>query len=85
MCDKVSPHRMLLVLSAMGVGAVSAWSISGRRLSARNVGMTVVALAVLAAEAKIICGDISVGIMALVMASTFVLRLVVRALLEARS
>jgi hypothetical protein len=76
--------RMLLVFSAIGIGAVSAWSVSGRRLSPRNVGMTLVAMAGVAAEVKAICGGISIVVIALAMASTFVLRLVIRALLGAR-
>jgi hypothetical protein len=46
--------------------------------------MTLVAMAGVAAEVKAICGDISIVVIALAMAATFVLRLVIRALLGAR-
>ncbi len=75
--------RMLLFFSAIALGAVSAWSVSGRRLSPWNVGMVLAAMAAVAAEAKAICDGISLVVIALAMASTFVLRMVLRAVLEA--
>jgi len=65
---------MLLILSAAGVGAVSAWSVSGRRLSARNMGSTLVAMGAAGAEVKVICSGIPVAVLTLTMASTLVIR-----------
>jgi hypothetical protein len=75
---------MLAALSAIGIGAVSGWSLSYRRLSARNLLLTLTALTVVSVEIKVICPEISIILGPSAMVAAFGLRFFVLSVLRAR-
>jgi ABC-type glycerol-3-phosphate transport system permease component len=75
---------MLLVLGAIGMGAVSGWSLSNYRLSGRNLILSLIALTVVATEIKAICHEVSILVVASAMVASFGLRFLVLNLLSPR-
>lgn len=84
-CANVSQHRMLLALSAIGIGTVAGWSLSGFEVSAKNLLVCLLMLSFLVIETKVICQGISIGILSIAMIATFGFRLLLRALYMART
>lgn len=76
---------MLLALSAIGIGTVAGWSLSGFEVSAKNLLVCLLMLCFLVIETKVICQGISIGILSIAMIATFGFRLLLRALYMART
>jgi hypothetical protein len=74
---------MLLVLGAIGMGAVSGWSLSNCRLSGRNALLSLMILAAMAIEIKLICHEVSVTAVCAAMVASFGFRFLVLSLRRA--
>lgn len=75
---------MLLVLGAVGMGAISGWSLSSLGMSGRSLLLSLLALTVVAIEIVAICHEISIVLVGTAMAASFGLRFLVLNLLRAR-
>jgi hypothetical protein len=75
---------MILALSAVGIGAVSSWSLYGFKLSSSNLLICLGAMLVLIVEARLVCHEISISILALTMISTLGIRYIIWILLRRR-
>jgi hypothetical protein len=75
---------MLPFLGAIGIGAVSGWSVSSYRLSARNLLLTLGALAVVSVEIKAICNEVSIILAPSAMVASIGLRSLAFSFLRAR-
>jgi hypothetical protein len=78
-------HNMLLILGAIGIGAVAGWSLSHRSLSVRGLLFSLVALAVLAIESWAISHQISTILLSAAMIASFALRFILLSFLGARA
>jgi hypothetical protein len=76
---------MLLIMGAIGMGAVAGWSLSHRSLSVRGLLFSLVALAVVSIESWAISHQISISFISAAMIARVVLRVILLTCLGARA
>ena len=75
---------MLLTLGEIGMGAVLGWSLSNYRWSRRNALVSLITLAAIAMETRVLFNEASISVLSVATVASFGVRSLVWAIVGAR-